>query len=157
MQICIQQGIHALDNTFRKKQSLRWVTINCLLSMLFWSYVLVCFEISLLLIHLSNGPTAFFKLSSFQPGDSIPGHGKPTSHIPEVILNNFTTRLGRRLGRFLGSLFPHVRYLLYVFDTFLNLIRFWLSLPGSWLRRTAGCNFPQPKRLLVCEAPSLHL
>lgn len=61
----------------------------------------------MLVIHLIIGPTAFFKLSSFQAGSSIAGHGKPTSHIPEIILNNFVTRLGRRVGRFFGSLFPH--------------------------------------------------
>lgn len=27
------------------------------------------------------------------------GHGKPTSHLPELILNNFTTRIGHRVGR----------------------------------------------------------
>lgn len=62
----------------------------------------------LLLIHLKTGPTAFYKLSSFQAGATIPGHGNPTSHIPELILNKFGTRLGRRTGRLLGSLFPHV-------------------------------------------------
>lgn len=61
----------------------------------------------LLITHLPSGPTAFFRLSSFQEGSTIPGHGRPTSHIPELILNNFVTRLGRRAGRFLGSLFPH--------------------------------------------------
>ena len=61
----------------------------------------------LLVTHLPVGPTAFFKLSSFVPGAKIAGHGKPTSHIPEIILNNFSTRLGRRVGRFLGSFFPH--------------------------------------------------
>jgi ribosome production factor 1 len=61
----------------------------------------------LLVTHLPTGPTAFFRLSSFQAGATIPGHGRPTSHIPELILNNFVTRLGRRTGRFLGSLFPH--------------------------------------------------
>eukprot|EP01038_Epipyxis_sp_PR26KG_P004810 gene4810-6739_t len=61
----------------------------------------------LLITHLPTGPTAFYRLSSFQAGSKIPGHGKPTSHIPELILNNFNTRLGRRTGRFLGSLFPH--------------------------------------------------
>lgn len=61
----------------------------------------------LLITHLPIGPSAFFKLSSFQAGFTIPGHGRPTSHIPELILNNFGTRLGRRTGRFLGSLFPH--------------------------------------------------
>lgn len=61
----------------------------------------------LLVTHLPVGPTAFFRLSSFCTGSKIEGHGKPTSHIPEIILNNFSTRLGRRVGRFLGSFFPH--------------------------------------------------
>ena len=33
--------------------------------------------------------------------------GEPTSHMPEVILNNFNTRLGLSVGRLLASLFPH--------------------------------------------------
>jgi len=37
----------------------------------------------------------------------IKGHGRPTSHRPELILNNFSTRLGHRLGRLLACLFPH--------------------------------------------------
>jgi len=61
----------------------------------------------LLVSHLPVGPTAFFRLSSYFPGSEIPGHGRATSHIPELILNNFASRLGRRTGRFLGSLFPH--------------------------------------------------
>ena len=28
------------------------------------------------------------------------GHGKPTRHRPELILNNFSTRLGHRVGRY---------------------------------------------------------
>ena len=62
----------------------------------------------ILIINLPVGPTAYFKVSNFQAGSKIPGHGKPTSHIPELIFNNFSTRLGRRVGRFMGSLFPHV-------------------------------------------------
>lgn len=31
----------------------------------------------------------------------------PTEHIPEIILNNFTTRLGHSIGRMFASLFPH--------------------------------------------------
>ncbi|PIO15663.1 hypothetical protein AB205_0144150 [Aquarana catesbeiana] len=31
----------------------------------------------------------------------------PTEHKPEVILNNFTTRLGHSIGRMFASLFPH--------------------------------------------------
>ncbi|RWS15005.1 ribosome production factor 1-like protein, partial [Leptotrombidium deliense] len=31
----------------------------------------------------------------------------PTEHVPEIILNNFTTRLGHSIGRMFASLFPH--------------------------------------------------
>ncbi|ELW65385.1 Spermatogenesis-associated protein 1 [Tupaia chinensis] len=38
-------------------------------------------------------------------------HGRrgkdPTEHKPEIILNNFTTRLGHSIGRMFASLFPH--------------------------------------------------
>jgi ribosome production factor 1 len=53
------------------------------------------------------GPTAYFKLTNVVTGQDIPGHGAPTSHIPELNLHGFGTRLGHRVGRFLGSLFPH--------------------------------------------------
>ena len=56
---------------------------------------------------LPAGPTAYFKVSSVKLSDKIAGCGNTTSHHPEIILNNFTTRLGHRIGRFLGSLFPH--------------------------------------------------
>lgn len=61
----------------------------------------------ILVSHLPTGPTAFFRLSSFEAGAQIAGHGNPTSHVPELILNNFVSRIGRRIGRFLGSMFPH--------------------------------------------------
>lgn len=57
--------------------------------------------------HLPYGPTAMFKLSSSMLGVNIPGHGRVSNHIPEIILNGFTTRLGHRVGRLLGSMFPH--------------------------------------------------
>ncbi|KNC53225.1 uncharacterized protein AMSG_09312 [Thecamonas trahens ATCC 50062] len=57
-------------------------------------------------IHLPEGPTAYFKLTSFTHTKHIPGHGKLTKHKPEMILNNFTTRLGMTVGRLLGSLLP---------------------------------------------------
>lgn len=56
---------------------------------------------------IKSGPTAFFKISNFFPSDSIRGHGRNTDHIPELNLNGFGTRLGHRVGRLLGSLFPH--------------------------------------------------
>eukprot|EP00941_MAST-03F_sp_MAST-3F-sp1_P001258 g1258.t1 len=53
------------------------------------------------------GPTAFFKVSNVVPAKKIKGHGNPSQHLPEILLNNFNTRLGHRVGRMLGSLFPH--------------------------------------------------
>jgi ribosome production factor 1 len=57
--------------------------------------------------HVSAGPTAFFKLSNVVTGKNLPKHGRATSHTPELNLHGFGTRLGHRIGRFLGSLFPH--------------------------------------------------
>lgn len=53
------------------------------------------------------GPTAFFKLTNVVTSKNIPNHGASTSHIPELNLHGFGTRLGHRVGRLLGSLFPH--------------------------------------------------
>ncbi|CDR39496.1 CYFA0S03e04016g1_1 [Cyberlindnera fabianii] len=58
-------------------------------------------------IHLPEGPTFYFSISSFTPGKKIKGHGTATDHIPELVLNNFTTRLGKTVGRLFQSLFPH--------------------------------------------------
>lgn len=58
-------------------------------------------------IHLPTGPTAIYKISSFVPTEKIPGHGRCTGHKPEVILNKFSTSLGLRVARMLGSLFCH--------------------------------------------------
>jgi len=60
----------------------------------------------LLVVNLPEGPTAHFKLSSIKLSKKIKGHGKPTRHMPELLLNNFTTRLGHRVGRLLASIFP---------------------------------------------------
>eukprot|EP00898_Chlorokybus_atmophyticus_P002367 jgi/Chlat1/3130/Chrsp21S00245 len=59
----------------------------------------------LLVVHLPNGPTAHFKLSNLTLRKDIKNHGKPTKHKPELILNNFSTKLGHRVGRMFGSLF----------------------------------------------------
>ncbi|KXN72260.1 Brix-domain-containing protein [Conidiobolus coronatus NRRL 28638] len=60
------------------------------------------------LVHLPNGPTAYFKLSSLKLNSEIHNHGRSTHHKPEIILNNFNTRLGHTIGRMFNSLFPHV-------------------------------------------------
>ncbi|CAA7409717.1 unnamed protein product [Spirodela intermedia] len=61
---------------------------------------------ALLIIGLPDGPTAHFKLSKLVLREDINNHGNPTRHMPELVLNNFTTRLGHRVGRLLQSLFP---------------------------------------------------
>ncbi|KAM5583454.1 hypothetical protein ABKV19_003380 [Rosa sericea] len=61
---------------------------------------------ALLIIGLPNGPTAHFKLSKLVLRKDIKNHGNPTIHEPELVLNNFTTRLGHRIGRLIQSLFP---------------------------------------------------
>ncbi|KAJ3045900.1 Ribosome production factor 1 [Rhizophlyctis rosea] len=63
---------------------------------------------ALTLIHLPNGPTAHFKLSSIKLNKEIRGHGRVGPQKPELILNNFNTRLGHTIGRMFASLFPHV-------------------------------------------------
>eukprot|EP00617_Octactis_speculum_P025747 CAMPEP_0185768522 /NCGR_PEP_ID=MMETSP1174-20130828/50195_1 /TAXON_ID=35687 /ORGANISM="Dictyocha speculum, Strain CCMP1381" /LENGTH=323 /DNA_ID=CAMNT_0028453239 /DNA_START=13 /DNA_END=984 /DNA_ORIENTATION=+ len=61
----------------------------------------------MIISRLPHGPTAFFKVSNVELSSQLKHRGRQTGHMPEIILNNFTTRVGRRVGRFLGSLFPH--------------------------------------------------
>jgi ribosome production factor 1 len=63
---------------------------------------------ALTVIHLPNGPTARFKLTSFIANKDIRGHGRPNNYKPELILNRFDTRLGHTIGRMFASLFPQV-------------------------------------------------
>eukprot|EP01133_Synstelium_polycarpum_P013218 gene13218-15529_t len=60
----------------------------------------------LIVCHLPNGPTAHFKVTSVTMPDKIPGGGDMTSHKAELIVNNFTTRLGHTIGRMFASMFP---------------------------------------------------
>ncbi|KAJ7951406.1 ribosome production factor 1 [Quillaja saponaria] len=61
---------------------------------------------ALLIMSLPDGPTAHFKLSKLVLRKDIKNHGNPTSHEPELVMTNFTTRLGHRIGRIIQSLFP---------------------------------------------------
>lgn len=60
------------------------------------------------IIKLPEGPTAIFQLSSIKLSKQIRNHGRSSNHTPELILNNFVTKLGHRVGRLFVSLFPHV-------------------------------------------------
>jgi len=65
---------------------------------------------AMLHVHLPDGPTARYRLSSLKLGRDIAGHARPSAHRPELVLNGFDTRVGRRLGRMVASLFhqdPH--------------------------------------------------
>ena len=56
--------------------------------------------------HLPDGPTATYRVSGIKPKKALRGHGNPTDHNPELIMNNFDTMLGHRIGRMFASLFP---------------------------------------------------
>jgi len=63
---------------------------------------------ALLLSHLPNGPTAHFKLSNVKVARDIRKDFRAiTAHRPEVVLNNFTTRLGHTVARMLACLFHY--------------------------------------------------
>ncbi|KAF8498726.1 Brix-domain-containing protein [Russula emetica] len=58
------------------------------------------------LVHLPNGPTAYFRLTSIELTKKIFGHARATPHYPELVLNNFVTRLGHTVGRMFQTFFP---------------------------------------------------
>ncbi|EXJ79678.1 hypothetical protein A1O3_07958 [Capronia epimyces CBS 606.96] len=58
------------------------------------------------IVHLPVGPTFHFSISNWYTGKAIPGHGRATGHMPELILNNFTTPLGLLTAHLFRSLFP---------------------------------------------------
>ncbi|RLV84288.1 Ribosome production factor 1 [Meyerozyma sp. JA9] len=61
----------------------------------------------LTIMHLPEGPTFYFSVTSLVDTKRIEGHGRATDHIPELVLNNFNTRLGKTVGRLFQSMFPH--------------------------------------------------
>ena len=60
------------------------------------------------IVHLPSGPSAYYRLSNVRLSQEIFNHGVATVHNPELILNNFNTRVGRSLGRMFMALFPQV-------------------------------------------------
>lgn len=56
---------------------------------------------------LPEGPTSYWKLTKLKLGSEMKtGASCNSEHNPEIIMKNFTTRLGLRISRQLGSLFP---------------------------------------------------
>ena len=64
---------------------------------------------SMFVVSLPEGPTAYYKISGLKLGSEMK-HSVPcnTEHKPEVLVTNFKTRLGCRVGKQLESLFPSV-------------------------------------------------
>lgn len=58
------------------------------------------------IVHLPHGPMFHFSISKWIPGNKLPGHGNPTNHYPELILNGFRTPLGLLTAHLFKSLFP---------------------------------------------------
>lgn len=57
-------------------------------------------------VHLPRGPSFHFSLSNWVEGKKLPGHGNPTDHTPELILNNFRTPLGLLTAHLFRTMFP---------------------------------------------------
>ena len=64
---------------------------------------------NMIVSHLPHGPTSTFRISNFLSHKQLDNTAKRTEHYPELIFKNFDTRLGRRIGRQLESLFPRLR------------------------------------------------
>ncbi|KAF3923622.1 hypothetical protein ABW21_db0204713 [Orbilia brochopaga] len=60
----------------------------------------------LIVILLPAGPTFHFSLTNYADGKAIQNRGVNTNHIPELILNNFTTPIGRLTASVFQSLYP---------------------------------------------------
>ncbi|KAK7414385.1 Ribosome production factor 1 [Neonectria punicea] len=57
-------------------------------------------------VHLPAGPTFHFSITNWVEGKKLPGHGNPTNHYPELLLNNFKTPLGLLTAKLFMTLFP---------------------------------------------------
>ncbi|OAA66516.1 RNA processing factor 1 [Niveomyces insectorum RCEF 264] len=55
---------------------------------------------------LPKGPMLHFSIQTWVDAKFLPNHGRSTGHVPEVLLNNFVTPLGKLVGGVLGRLFP---------------------------------------------------
>ncbi|KAJ6786521.1 hypothetical protein PWT90_07040 [Aphanocladium album] len=58
------------------------------------------------IVHLPSGPTFHFSITNWVEGKKLPGHGNPTNHYPELLLNNFKTPLGLLTAKIFQTLFP---------------------------------------------------
>ncbi|KAK5663942.1 hypothetical protein OQA88_154 [Cercophora sp. LCS_1] len=66
---------------------------------------------SMSICHLNSedaapGPTLTYSIRGYMPSKSLLGHGNPTNHYPELLLNNFKTPLGLLVAKSMNTLFP---------------------------------------------------
>lgn len=57
-------------------------------------------------IRMLTGPLAIFKVTNIVYQKDIKHHGLATDHVPELILNNFDSKIGVKVGKLLATLFP---------------------------------------------------
>ena len=57
-------------------------------------------------VHLPAGPMFHFSIANWVEGKRLPGHGNPTDHNPELILNGFKTPLGLLTAHLFKTMFP---------------------------------------------------
>ncbi|KAL1888533.1 Ribosome production factor 1 [Sporothrix stenoceras] len=55
---------------------------------------------------LPNGPMLHFSIQTWVDAKRLPNHARSTGHVPEMIMNNFDTPLGKLVGGVLDRLFP---------------------------------------------------
>ncbi|KAL1972050.1 hypothetical protein VTN31DRAFT_7269 [Thermomyces dupontii] len=60
----------------------------------------------LTIVHLPSGPTFHFSMTNWVEGKKLPGHGRPTNHWPELILQGFRTPLGLLTAHLFRTLLP---------------------------------------------------
>lgn len=95
---------------WRKKCSLKKL-INCAIKKNYTDLLVVNEDWrqpnALLHIHLPDGPSAYYRLSSIKYCNQIKNKAAFNKSHPEVIINNMTTRLGHSIGRMLACLFHY--------------------------------------------------
>ncbi|KAJ1258319.1 hypothetical protein BS78_10G066600 [Paspalum vaginatum] len=92
---CLQNSLRRVSLQFRLDDSSSSSCLGVRLVKFFADNAVVLEE-----IRVDTGNRRLYEHLNFR------NHGNPTSHKPELVLNNFTTRLGHRVGRMMQSLFP---------------------------------------------------
>eukprot|EP00913_Durusdinium_trenchii_P001451 g1344.t1 len=87
-------------------QSLRWTCLQDFTDVMLFHEKAGVMQ-GVYISHLPKGPTSYWRITRMKLGQEMKGGATcNSSHNPELILNNFVTRLGRRLARQFAALFP---------------------------------------------------